>query len=495
MQIPNTRLLFIVLLIISFPLLTRGSLRQEVAPRNPLVGNWLGVLEVSGFKLRLVLKVTLDAERKLNAKLDSLDQAANDLPIERISSVDGVVRFSATNLGLSYEGKFSADGTEIVGHLKQGPATHPLTFKLTEKLPSLGRPQDPKKPYPYIEEEVSYENRIDNVKLTGTLTLPGSKTPVPAVVLITGSGAQDRNETILGHRPFLVLADHLTRRGVAVLRVDDRGTGGSAPGSPQATSLNYADDVLAGVNFLKGRKEINPKQIGLIGHSEGGMIAPIAAVKSKDVAFIVMMAGLGQTGRDAILMQGDLLTKAGGNSAAITAQVRKVYEEIFEILKVELDNATAEKKIREAVATQMAAMDENQKKEFAPVLETINAQMQMYVSNWFRYFLLFDPAPILEKVSVPVLALVGEKDLQVPPKENLALIEAGLKKGGNKNYTVLLMPGLNHLFQTATTGLPGEYGVIEETISPAALQTISAWILKQTNLPGPRQLGKKKRSR
>lgn len=493
MTIVNTRLLVITLCaVVSFPLLTRGSLRQEVAPRDPVVGNWLGTVEVSGFKLRLVLKVTFSAEGKLAAKLDSLDQAINDLPIETISSVDGLVRFSAPKLGLSYEGRLSADATEIVGNLKQGPAILPLTFKRTEKMPSLGRPQDPKKPYPYTEEEVSYENTIDKVKLAGTLTLPASKTPVPAVVLITGSGAQDRNETVLGHRPFLVLADHLTRRGVAVLRVDDRGIGGSAAGSPKATSANYADDVLAGVNFLKARIEINPKQIGLIGHSEGGMIAPIAAVKSKDVAFIVMMAGLGQTGRDAILMQGDLLTKAGGNSAATTALVRKIYEEIFEILRVEPDNTTAEKKIREALATQVAAMDQNQKKEFAPVLETINLQMQMYLSNWFRYFLLFDPAAILEKVRVPVLALVGEKDLQVPPRENLALIEAGLKKGGNKRYTMLLMPGLNHLFQTATTGLPGEYGTIEETISPAVLQTISDWILRQTNPPGPRQIGEKR---
>ena len=487
MTIPNTRVLVIALVaIFSFSLLNHGSLRQEVATPNPLAGNWLGVVEVSGFKLRLVLKVTLNAQGKLAAKLDSLDQAIKDLPIETISSVGVVVRFSAPNLGLSYEGNLSADGTEIVGHLKQGPATLPLTFKRTEKVPSLGRRQDPTKPYPYAEEEVSYENTIDKVKLAGTLTLPISKTPAPAVLLITGSGAQDRNETVLGHRPFLVLSDHLTRRGVAVLRVDDRGIGGSAAGSPKATSANYADDVLAGVNFLKGRKEIDPKQIGLIGHSEGGMIALIAAVKSKDVAFIVMMAGLGQTGRDAILMQGDLLTKAGGNSAVTTARVRQIYEQIFDILKVELDNATAEKKIREAVATQIAEMDEKQKKDFAPIFETINNQMQMYLSNWFRYFLLFDPAPILEKVKVPVLAIVGEKDLQVPPKENLALIEAGLKRGGNKNVTILLMPGLNHLFQTATTGLPGEYGTIEETISPAALQTISDWILKQTNPPGPK---------
>ena len=284
----------------------------------------------------------------------------------------------------------------------------------------------------------------------------------------------------MGHRPFLVLADHLTRRGIAVLRVDDRGIGGSSLGPATATSENYADDVLAGVMYLKTRKEINPSRIGLIGHSEGGMIGPIAATKSKDVAFVVMMAGIGQTGRDAVLMQNDLLTKAGGATPETTAQVRKVFERLFDILKVEKDNAIAEQKMREVVKTEVAAMTGEQKKAFAPVLRTINVQMSLYSSSWFRYFLIFDPTVFLEKVSVPVLALVGDKDLQVPPKENLVLIEAALKKGGNKNYTMVLLPGLNHLFQTSITGLPSEYGTIEETISPAALQTMSDWILKQT---------------
>ena len=455
---------------------------QQLAPgsQHSVAGIWLGVLEVQGFKLRLLLKVTQTPDGKLAAKMDSLDQAANDLPITTITFDNGMVRFEASAMSLSYEGKLNDAGSEIVGTLKQGPGSFPVTFKRTEKAPTLTRPQDPQKPYPYSEEEVSYENTIDKVKLAGTLTLPPSKSPVPAVVLITGSGPQDRNETLLGHRPFLVLADHLTRRGIAVLRVDDRGMGGSAPGSPTVTSENYAEDVLAGVAFLKGRKEVNPHQIGLIGHSEGGMIAPMVAVRSKDVAFIVMMAGLGQTGADVILMQGDLLTRASGVDPQTTANVRKVYEQIFAMLKIERDNATAEKKIGEVIANQMATMSEEQKQAFAPVVRTINTQTQMYLSNWFRYFLLYDPAPTLAMVRIPVLALVGEKDLQVPPKENLALIEAALKKGGNKRYTILLMPGLNHLFQTATTGAPGEYSLIQETISPTALQTISDWILKQT---------------
>jgi pimeloyl-ACP methyl ester carboxylesterase len=460
------------------PILTIVCAISAASQTTSIAGNWLGVIDVQGIKLRLVLKVTQAPDGKLTAKLDSIDQAANNLPIEAITFDSGSVKFNATNLGLSYEGKLKEDGSEITGELKQGSGSYPLTFKRVDKIPTLGRPQDPQKPYPYVEEEVSYENTTDKVKLSGTLTLPPSKSPVPAVILITGSGGQDRNETIMGHRPFLVLADHLTRRGIAVLRVDDRGMGGSAPGAATATSENYAQDVLAGVAFLKARKEIDPKRIGLIGHSEGGMIAPIAALKSKDVAFMVMMAGIGQTGRDAILMQGDLLTKASGVDPQTTSAIRRVFERMFDVLKTEKDNALAEKKMREVVNAELAGMNDEQKKAFASVLQTINVQMQMYLSEWFRYFLLFDPVPVLEKVQVPVLALIGEKDLQVPPKENAALIEGALKKGGNKNYSVVLMPGLNHLFQTAKTGLPGEYGTIDETISPVALNAISDWILK-----------------
>ena len=447
-----------------------------------IAGNWLGVLD-AGLRLRLGLKVQQQADGTLTAKLDSLDQAAYDLPINSITFENGLVRFVAAALKLSYEGKLAADGSEIIGELKQGTAAFPVTFKRTQQLPTLARAQDPQKPYPYTEEEVSYENTKDKVKLSGSLTLPPSKAPVPAVILITGSGAQDRNETIMGHRPFLVLADHLTRRGIAVLRVDDRGIGGSSRGAATATSENYAEDVLAGIAYLKTRKEINPNQIGLIGHSEGGIIAPIAATKSRDVAFIIMMAGLGQTGRDAILMQNDLLTRAAGAPPDVTVKIRKIFEQLFDILKVEKDNKVAEQRMRAVIDAELATMTDEQKKSFASVNRTINMQMPMYLSNWFRYFLLIDPAMYLENVKVPVLALVGEKDLQVPPKQNLDLIEAALKRSGNKDYLGVLLPGLNHLFQTAKTGLPTEYAEIEETISPTALQMMSDWILKQTQQP------------
>jgi uncharacterized protein len=457
---------------------------QQSAAQKRMDGLWVGILETQGQKVRLILHVTQDSAGALSAKLDVPDQGASDLPIDSISLQGQTFSFAAKNLGLSYEGALTSDGSEIAGQLKQGPGTFPVTFKKTDKLPSLNRPQDPQKPYPYLEEEVSYENKADAVKLTGTLTLPRTGGPFPAVVLISGSGSQDRNETIAGHRPFLVLADYLTRLGIAVLRVDDRGMGGSSTGALTATTENFAGDVLTGVEFLKSRKEINPRQIGLIGHSEGGIIAPMAAVRSKDVSFIVLMAGSGLPGDEVILLQTDTLIRAQGGSEEGIRLTRELFTGIFNILKSKETSAAAEKQVRELISNRTAAMTETQRKGLAPILKTIDTQLQQfYLTEWFRFFLRFDPRPTLSKVKIPVLALNGEMDLQVPYKENLEAISTALKQGGNKDYSVVRLPGLNHLFQHTSTGLITEYGEIEETISTVALKTISDWILKHTT-PG-----------
>jgi hypothetical protein len=288
-------------------------------------GNWLATLEVAGAKLRLVVKIEKSASGYA-AKFDSPDQGATDLPIDSIVLDGNKLTFAAAKFGISYDGTLNQAGDEISGAFKQGANEMPMIFKRVAAVPKLNRPQDPKKPYPYDEQEVSYRNEKDNINIAGTLTLPRGGGPYPAVLLITGSGSQDRNETIAGHRPFLVLADYLTRNGVAVLRVDDRGIGGTGIGSLSATSENYAEDVLAGVSFLKQRKEIDPKMIGLIGHSEGGMIAPMAAARSNDVAFIVLLAGPGQRGEDVIYTQTELIHKAQGTPpdtlAHILAQTR-----------------------------------------------------------------------------------------------------------------------------------------------------------------------------
>lgn len=463
------QLIFVFIILCSSSIFAQNAATVE--------GNWLGTLEFSGMKLRIVLKVSKSADG-FTAKFDSIDQGAKDLSIDKITQKEKAVYFEAKQYGLSYEGTLNEKGDEISGTFKQGEASSPLVFKRTAEAAKVVRPQDPQKPYPYNEEEVSYKNAKDNVKLAGTLTTPRGEGAFPAVILITGSGAQDRNETVLGHHPFLVLADYLTRRGIAVLRVDDRGVGGTDLGSQNNTSENFAGDVLAGIEYLKTRKEINPKQIGLIGHSEGGMIAPMVAAGSKDVAFIVLLAGTGQTGEDIIYTQTELGQKVGGASQFVIDETRKLLKTLLAIVKSETDAKRAEQRIDEALSAHSARFTEEQKKEFAPIENSIKSRKSLYVSAWFRYFVLYNPRPALEKVKIPVLALNGENDVQVAWKENLDLISAGLKAGKNTDFTVKSFPKLNHLFQTSATGAVSEYEKIEETISPVVLETVGAWILK-----------------
>jgi len=294
------------------------------------------------------------------------------------------------------------------------------------------------------------------------------------VVLITGSGQQDRNEALLGHQPFLILADYLTRRGIAVLRADDRGVGGTSVGSPNDTTENYALDALAGVEFLKTRKEINPKQIGLVGHSEGGMAAPMAAIKSSDVAFIVLMAGPGIRGDKLLVKQNGLLSAAACDQQ-VEEQMKETAE-TFAMLAQEKDPAIAKQKLQELTKKRGDAAQ----KSLAARLAAAEALYTQFTGAWFRYFLAYDPRPTLMKVQVPVLAINGEKDLQVPVKEDLEGIEQALKDGGNRDYKIVALPKLNHLFQTASTGAVSEYGTIEETIAPQVLQTIGDWIVAHT---------------
>ncbi len=452
------------------------------ADKGP-AGFWQGVIKVGAIELRVVLNVTAGTDGSLTATLDSPDQGAKGIPVDEVSVKDKEVKLELKKIKASFEGKLSDDGKEMAGTWTQGGADFPLTFKRLDKAPDYGRPQDPKKPYPYAEEEVTFENKAAGVKFTGTLTLPKGKGPFPAAVLITGSGAHDRNESLMGHRPFLVIADHLTRNGVAVLRYDDRGVGGSTGDKMAVTSADLAGDVLAAVGFLKGRAEIDPNRIGLIGHSEGGIIAPMAAAKSDDVAFIVLLAGPGLVGEELLYRQGELIARAGGADDAKVAQNRALQEKMFAILKKEKDDKAARERLDALVQEETAKLSDDDKKEAEKMKGAAQAQMKLVLTPWFRFFLTYDPAPTLRRLKCPVLALDGERDLQVPPKADLEAIEQALKDGGDKDATVKELPKLNHLFQTCETGAPSEYAKIDETFAPAALEEVSGWIVKRF---GPR---------
>ena len=459
-----------------------GFTQHQDTSEISIEGIWQGKLKVPGTELRIVFKISKNPDGTLTATLDSPDQGVTGIPVEEVIFEDNTLRLEVKSAGGVFEGEVSEDFLVIEGEWKQSGQTLPLTVKRVDKAVEILRPQVPKKPYPYIEEELVYENKEAGITLAGTLTLPPGKGPFPVVLLISGSGPQDRNETIYNHRPFLILADYLTRQGIAVLRVDDRGVGESTGDFSQATSVDFASDVLAGIEYLKTRKEINPKQLGLIGHSEGGIIAPMVAVKSPDVAFIILMAGTGLIGEEILYLQGALIYRAMGVSEEDIIKNRQFNEKIFSVIKEEKDKKNAEERLRQMFMEDWEKMSDEKKEQIGDPEVFLKAQLQNLLSPWLKFFLIYDPKPTLSKVKCPVLAINGEKDLQVPPKENLSAIEEALKVGGNQNYTIKELPNLNHLFQTAQTGLPAEYAKIEETISPVALKIISDWILEQTKL-------------
>jgi len=461
------------------PVMLLAASSDSTKPAS-LAGSWLGTLKVPpSTELRIVFNITVKPDGSLSGTLDSPDQGATGIALSRISLEKGRVIAEVGVIQGRYEGTLSEDGSTMNGQWTQSGISLELAMKRVKEAPRVQRPQEPKKPYPYIDEEVTYQNAKDAVTLAGTLTMPRTGGPFPAVILISGSGSQDRDESVFGHRPFLVLADHLTRRGIAVLRVDDRGVGGSKGDASQATSEDFANDVIAGVEYLKTRKEINSKRIGLIGHSEGGCIAPIAAVKSKDVSFIVLMAGTGVTGD--VIIEGQIanLLKAGGaDQARIDAAIHD-QRRVIEVVKNETDPNLAREKIREIITDAMSRLDEKQKQAIQYHDGYVNAQAQAATSKWFRFFITHDPKETLRKVKCQVLAINGELDMQVSARQNLSAIEQALRESGNTRFTIKEMPGLNHLFQTAQTGGIDEYARIEETMSPTALEIIAKWITDQ----------------
>ncbi|MDR3637946.1 MAG: alpha/beta fold hydrolase [Isosphaeraceae bacterium] len=454
--------------------------KDTAIPEPKIVGAeqfWEGKLPIGpGLSYRLVLRVSKTDNGGLVAQLDSPDEGFRGLKVEPITLDAKRLRFELKVSGARYEGTLNASGTEAVGEWAQASAKVPLTFKKTDRPSVVRRPQTPKPPFPYKAEAVVYQNVKGGVTLAGTLTKPQGAGPFPAVILISGSGAQDRDETIFQHKPFFVLADALTRRGLAVLRVDDRGVGGSTGSTAKATSNDFAEDVLAGVAYLKTRPEIAARKIGLIGHSEGGLIAPLVATRSDDVAFIVLMAGTGLPGDEIILMQARLLAQALGAGGDGLDRRMEIQKQLLQIAKTEPDDPTALAKMRETARGRAGANNEQDAKAENRLDARLEGQFKAMRSPWYRHFLAYDPRPALAHVRCPVLALVGEKDLQVPPKENLSAIEKALKESGNTSATVKELPGLNHLFQTCRTGSTAEYAEIEETIAPAALELIGSWV-------------------
>ncbi len=440
-------------------------------------GKWNGILKVQGMQLTIVFNVE-QSESGFSSTMDSPDQGAFGIKVDNTTFSDNILKLSIPAAGIEYSGEFLGD--RINGTFKQFAFETELNLsKEIIEVQKPNRPQEPQPPFPYKSEDVFFKNTKDNITLAGTLTIPGDNGNYPAVVLITGSGPQNRDEEVFGHKPFLVISDYLTRNGIAVLRFDDRGVAKSEGNFQEATSFDFATDVKSAIDYLKTRKEIDNNNIGLIGHSEGGIIAPIVASKyPEDISFIVLLAGTGLRGDKILLMQQELIGRAMGMPEDVILRNKEVNQQAFEMIINSTDTEQLKKDLKEFI-TNNINNDPSQVPQGMPVEDFINMQLMQITSVWMINFIKLDPANYLEKVKCRVLAVNGELDLQVPADANLYAINYALNNGGNKDVTIIAYPNLNHLFQTCTTGLPDKYIKIEETFSVDVLKDMSKWMLKK----------------
>jgi pimeloyl-ACP methyl ester carboxylesterase len=457
-----------------------------------ITGIWKGTLQVQPKDIPIVFHISRDSTGKLIASFDSPSQNAFNLPIsEVITKADSVILMVAMLNG-KYAGILGGDTKTIEGRWYQGQGSLPMTVTKTGDSATVKlqhRPQTPTPPFPYQTREVEYWNADKTIQFGGTLTYPSGDPgkavakQFPAVILITGSGQQDRDEMLYGHRPFAVIADHLTKNGFLVLRVDDRGMGKTTGDFSQATSLDFVKDVEAGLDFLEAQPEVNKEKIGLIGHSEGGMIAPLVANERKEVKFIVLLAGPGVPCADLLEQQSEAVALSQGRTPAEAKANSEFARIAMDEVNKNLDSATTFKNIRERVDAWAKTIDtvtmaKIRKMNIASEDELIRQTLKTMSSKWFRYFIAFDPQPHLQKLHCKVLALNGSKDIQVIAATNLQGIRASLQKSRSPEYDVIELPGLNHLFQTCVKCSPAEYGELEETFSPKALETMDQWLLK-----------------
>ncbi|MFO7447966.1 MAG: alpha/beta fold hydrolase [Ignavibacteriaceae bacterium] len=440
---------------------------------------WTGELKTGAQSLRLNVRFFKVGEDSIGAFLDSPDQNSNDMPASNVYYGEDSVFFEIKVVGGFYTGRYNEDKTKIIGTWTQGAFKAPLILEKTDKVFESKRPQEPKKPYPYTEEEITFENKDAGITLAGTFTYPKEELSFPAVILVSGSGPQNRNEELFGHKPFLVWADYLTRNGIAVLRYDDRGVGKSSGDFGSAIIPDFTSDAIAAVNYLKSRKEINPDKIGIIGHSEGGIVAPMAANKSDDVSFIVLAAGSAVTGKEILLLQAQLIARAEGAPEDKIKRDNELLQKLYDVIDTVEDSLAAYEKLNPIWDDYINSLPQEEKPE--NIAQVIEQQKKKIMSPWFRNFLKHDPRPDLEKLDIPVLALFGGKDLQIPASQNKDEMERALEKSSSKNYKVIVLPGLNHLFQDSETGALSGYAKIEETVSPKMLEVMANWIKEITH--------------
>lgn len=434
------------------------------AGAQQLTGSWTGKLNVGQTALNIVFNITDDKDNKLACTMDSPDQNVKGIPAEITVSDGTKVKISIPAIMGDFEGE-AKDGM-LKGTFSQSGMSFPLEMKPGKV--EQNRPQTPKEPFPYKTEEVTFSNKEDNATLSGTLTYPTEyekmkKGTVPVVVMVTGSGLQDRNEEIFGHKPFLVIADFLARNGIASLRYDDRGVGKSKGDAASATTENFMKDALAAVEYVRGTNNFG--KTGVLGHSEGGCIAFMIAASGK-ADFVVSMAGTGVRGDSIIIDQNRVLLKMSGYTDKMCNDYAKALRGVYDFIIEGKTTSDAKATIKEITDKAGVSLPEAAADNMAKIIEMNNP--------WINYFVALDPQPYISKAKCPVMAINGNRDMQVIAATNIGSIEKLLPK--NKKNMIKVYDGLNHLFQHCTTGNVTEYGKIEETISAEVLSDIAKWI-------------------
>ena len=455
-------------------------------------GTWEGALDVQGNQIPIVFHIKKDSTNKWKAAFDSPSQHAFNLPCSEVIVKDDSIILIMAILNGKYAGLANTDKSQIAGSWFQGPGSLPLTVKKTSDTAMVKeqkRPQTPRPPFPYHSEDVVYSNADQSIQFGGTLTYPKTDSlkgiaavhSYPAVILITGSGEQDRDETLFDHKPFAVIADYLTKQGFVVLRVDDRGMGKTTGFFSDATSMDFAKDVEAGLDFLEKQPMVNKNKIGLIGHSEGGLIAPIVADERSEIKFIILLAGPGIPIIDLMQQQMEAVSKSNGETAAKARANGQLMRIVWDEAAKNEDSTTTVQHIRMKIESWSKTLDTATLAKFknqdtASINRQITEAMKALNGKWYKYFISFNPQPYLEKLDCEVLALNGSKDVQVIAVTNLKGIKQSLQKSKSTKYDVIEVPALNHLFQTCVICNPAEYIVLEESFSPVALEIMGSWL-------------------
>lgn len=444
-----------------------------------LSGNWKGIMEFNGNKMDIIVRF-IKRDNEWKGALSSESLKLTDLLITNVRTNADTLTFKVPLAGGDWKGIMQTSDQLLKGEWIQGPLKAKLNFSRLEQdhLPEIKvehRKQTPLPPFPYMIEEVEYTNENDGTRLAGTLTIPNGEGPFAAAILLSVAGPNNRDQSHGSpvHKPYHVLADHLTRAGIAVLRSDDRGVGGSTGNIFNSTYQDLAQDAIAAFNMLKQHPKINANAIGFIGNSEGSLIGPLAASINKETAFIITLGGIGVPGRQIILEQADQLGALNGYSKEALEEVKKMTNVVFDILLSDYELSEKVEQVRNLITK---AEENADRPQFFLIPQSVDEQVKLFTSPWYISQIAHKPASILEKLQIPFLALHGDKDPFVNPVVNLEAIEKHLQKAGNNDVTVLTIKNVNHIFQDADNGSPAAYNSNEISFSPRALKIILEWL-------------------